>query len=769
MRLSVDGLTVYFPYDFVYKEQYEYMLEIKRAYDAGAAKGEGGHAVLEMPSGTGKTICLLSLYISYHLAYPEKIGKLIYCSRTVPEIEKVLEEMRRLVAYIIEERGENNTPDFVGLALTSRKNLCIHPDIKGERNGKIVDGKCRDKTASFVRAKDEEGKSGCSYFDKFETVGKQKQIHPGVYNLSDLRDYGEKHGFCPYFLARHAISTCNVIVYSYHYLLDPKIAEMVSKELGKESVVVFDEAHNIDNVCIESMSVSLHMRHLERASTNISSLKSKVKKLADNDKNKLREEYDRLVQGLKQTRNAVDDSAQLMSPVLHEDVLNEAVPGNIRKAEHFISFLDRFNEYLKLRLSVLHVVHEQPNAFLQDVSEKVFIEAKPLRFCLERLGSLMQTLELSNLDEFSCLSRLASFATLVGTYADGFSLIIEPYDDRAPSIPDPVLHFSCMDASLAIKPVFDRFQSVIITSGTLSPLEMYPKILNFRPVTACSFDMSLPRTSLCPLVVSRSSDQTTLTSAYESREDVAVLRGYGGLVTDMCSAVPDGVICFFVSYTYMESIVSTWADQGILDQIRKHKLVFIETKDAVETSYALESYNKACENGRGAVLLSVARGKVSEGVDFEHHLGRAVIMLGIPYVYTQSRILRARLEYLFDKYNVQENDFLTFDAMRHAAQCVGRAIRSKADYGIMCFADARFSKADKRGKLPQWIQHYMISNHLNMSTDEAVQTCKTFLRDMAQPYELKQSATLMTSEQIERIEKQRLGFDDNTSKRKRVD
>ena len=58
---------------------------------------------------------------------------------------------------------------------------------------------------------------------------------------------------------------------------------------------------------------------------------------------------------------------------------------------------------------------------------------------------------------------------------------------------------------------------------------------------------------------------------------------------------------------------------------------------------------RACENGRGAVLLSVARGKVSEGVDFDHHLGRAVLMMGIPYVYTQSRILKARLEYLRDQ------------------------------------------------------------------------------------------------------------------------
>lgn len=37
----------------------------------------------------------------------------------------------------------------------------------------------------------------------------------------------------------------NIVVYSYHYLLDPKIADLVSKELAKSSVVVFDEAHNI--------------------------------------------------------------------------------------------------------------------------------------------------------------------------------------------------------------------------------------------------------------------------------------------------------------------------------------------------------------------------------------------------------------------------------------------------------------------------------------------------------------------------------------------
>lgn len=90
----------------------------------------------------------------------------------------------------------------------------------------------------------------------------------------------------------------------------------------------------------------------------------------------------------------------------------------------------------------------------------------------------------------------------------------------------------------------------------------------------------------------------------------------------------------------------------MVDQLQRHKLLFIETQDSAETSLALINYIKACENGRGAVLLSVARGKVSEGVDFDHHLGRAVLMFGIPYVYTQSRILKARLEYLRDQFQV---------------------------------------------------------------------------------------------------------------------
>jgi Helicase C-terminal domain len=95
---------------------------------------------------------------------------------------------------------------------------------------------------------------------------------------------------------------------------------------------------------------------------------------------------------------------------------------------------------------------------------------------------------------------------------------------------------------------------------------------------------------------------------------------------------------------------------------------------------------------RGAFLVFLALTKilssaqVAEGIDFDRHYGRAVVMFGVPYQYTLSRILRARLEYLRESFQIKESDFLAFDAVRQSAQCVGRVIRSKVGFGSMVIA-----------------------------------------------------------------------------------
>ncbi|KAI3435700.1 hypothetical protein D9Q98_001758 [Chlorella vulgaris] len=743
MRFQLEGLTVYFPYQFIYPEQYQYMLELKHALDA------KGHCLLEMPTGTGKTITLLSLITSYQLAHPET-GKLIYCTRTVPEMEKVLAELKELMEY--RQRYFQDTaggaPKILALGLSSRKNLCIHPMVSEEGTRESVDARCMKLTAPWVRER--AGKEPdhdietCALYEGLEGAGPEGRLDAGVYTLHDLRVWGRKHQWCPYFLARRMIAYANVVVYNYQYMLDPKVSQMVSREFERECVVVFDEAHNIDNVCIEALSVNIRSQTLDAATRNIGSLKREIERVKRTDEGRLRQEYQRLVQGLQaqgvlqeDARGGGDGDAQqwLANPALPEDIVREAVPGNIRRAEHFVAFLQRFVAYLRTRLAVDQVVSDTPTSFLASLQQAVAIEGKTLRFCYDRLASLMKTLEITASDDFHGVHLVADFATLVGTYSRGFAIITEPYDDRLPSVPDPIIQLSCLDASLAVRPVFAKYQTVVITSGTLSPIDLYPRILNFSPVCIASLNMTLTRDCLCPVVLTRGGDQLPVSTKFDMRSDPQVIRNYGRMLVDLAATVPDGVVAFFVSYSYMDQIVSRWNDMGILQELMAHKLVFIETQDVVETTLALDNFRRACDCGRGAVFFSVARGKVAEGIDFDRHYGRCVVMFGVPYQYTLSRILRARLEYLRETFQIKENDYLAFDAVRQAAQCVGRVIRSKADYGLMVLADKRYQRHDKRDKLPAWITQHLKDSHLNLSTDMLLCIARDFMRSMAQPYD----------------------------------
>lgn len=427
-------------------------------------------------------------------------------------------------------------------------------------------------------------------------------------------------------------------------------------------------------------------------------------------------------------------------------------------------------EHLKTRLRSVAgpnggVKSETPLAFLHRMTNGTSLEAKPLRFAYSRLNSLLRTLQVSNLDDFNSLTDVADFATLLATYSEGvakFAIIMEPNGSSIPGASDPCIQLSCLDSSLAIAPLFKRFGSVVITSGTLSPIDLYPKLLQFQPCISESFNMSTFRQCIRPLVITRGSDQLAVSTKFEDRNDLGVVRNYGNMLVELCSVIPDGVVAFFTSYSYMESLISEWDAIGILRELTKAKLVFIETKDVVETTLALDNYRRACDCGRGAVFLSVARGKVrsnnlgrififgvfsvshtcnlfqvSEGINFDRHYGRAVIMFGVPFQYTLSHVLRARLEYLQTHYQIREQDFLNFDALRQASQCVGRVIRSKTDYGLMIFADSRYNRHDKRSKLPKWILQFMGEESLNLSTDMAIQMVKQFLRLMGQPIDQK--------------------------------
>lgn len=90
-KLTFDPWQIIFPYDKIYPgplslrlllpmrhsprtfaEQYDYICDLKRTLDA------QGHCVLEMPSGTGKTVSLLSLIIAYQYVRCSSVCSLVY-------------------------------------------------------------------------------------------------------------------------------------------------------------------------------------------------------------------------------------------------------------------------------------------------------------------------------------------------------------------------------------------------------------------------------------------------------------------------------------------------------------------------------------------------------------------------------------------------------------------------------------------------------------------------------------------------------------------
>jgi DNA excision repair protein ERCC-2 len=146
------------------------------------------------------------------------------------------------------------------------------------------------------------------------------------------------------------------------------------------------------------------------------------------------------------TTNNTNSTVQTLpaAPVLPEDILAEAVPGNIRRAEHFLSFLNGVVEFLKKSIDVKDVVKKIPTTLRSELLEFLEItDRKPLRFCYTRLNRLLRTLEITDVAEYTPLSLVADFTTVLATYDEGFMLIIEPTQSHAPNLVDPLMQLTC--------------------------------------------------------------------------------------------------------------------------------------------------------------------------------------------------------------------------------------------------------------------------------------------------------------------------------------
>lgn len=398
----------YFPY-IARKSQIRIMRSVFEAVSAGR------HVVLESPTGSGKTVSVLS-------ALMECRGdrKILYLTRTNSQQKQVMKELRMISV---------KSPVF-GIAIQGRNNSCL---LAGE-DEEMKTGTPEELSSycSFLKERTKSETEGCRYYyglmnsDSAELAGWMKRRMPDseelVKECAVLR-------VCPYELSKSLLSDADVVTAPYIYFFDPFIRRRLLDWMAtpiEKLIVVLDEAHNLPD----------YLREIESVKFSIKAAKGMVKEA---------EEYgDPEVTPGTSIRDVSETVESIITGMAKDFILDE--DGLVPETEFETRLMEEMgisSRSFALMISVLTMQGE----FVRDMRLK---NGRLPRSYIHSFGDFMR---------FWIEAEPQHYVKLVN---GGENPSIEAY---------------CMDPSIAAAPLLDTYASVHM-SGTMGRLEDYRILLN---------------------------------------------------------------------------------------------------------------------------------------------------------------------------------------------------------------------------------------------------------------------------------------------------
>ncbi|EFJ47577.1 hypothetical protein VOLCADRAFT_61293, partial [Volvox carteri f. nagariensis] len=201
------------------------------------------------------------------------------------------------------------------------------------------------------------------------------------------------------------------------------------------------------------------------------------------------------------------------------------------------------------------------------------------------------------------------------------------------------LRYTVLNAATQFASIVNSARSVVLASGTLSPVEgLMAQLLPCVPpdrVRHFSCGHVVPRENLLALVAARGPTGLELDLRHGRRTDPRVCEELGRLLANICTAVPSGIVIFAPSFAYLDQLVTAWRRTDVWSALTSRKHVFVEPRSAGEVEAVLTAYgtaiqltaqpllpSQAAAAPSGAILLCVVGGKLSEGINFGDELGR---------------------------------------------------------------------------------------------------------------------------------------------------
>ncbi|XP_076427526.1 regulator of telomere elongation helicase 1 isoform X9 [Peromyscus maniculatus bairdii] len=729
-RVVLNGVTVDFPFQ-PYQCQQEYMIKVLECLQKGV------NGILESPTGTGKTLCLLCTTLAWRehlrdavssLKIAERVQGELFASRSLSswnaaatsgdpiacytDIPKIIYASRthsQLTQVISELRNTSYRPKVC--VLGSREQLCIHPEVKKQESNHMQIHLCRKKVAS----------RSCHFYNNVEEKSLEQELATPILDIEDLVKNGSKHKVCPYYLSRNMKQQADIIFMPYNYLLDAKSRKAHNIDL-KGTVVIFDEAHNVEKICEESASFDLTPRDVASGLEAINQVLEEQARVAQQGELQLEFSADTPSTGLNME---LEDIAKLKMILLRLEGAIDAVqlPGDDRGVTKPGSYIFELFAEAQITFQTKGCILESLDQIIQHLAGRTGVFTNTVG--LQKLMDIIQIV-------FSVDPPEGSPGSLVGLgISHSYKVHIHPetshwrtaqrsdaWSTTTSRKQGKVLSYWCFSPSHSMRElVYQGVRTLILTSGTLAPLSSFALEMQIPFPVCLENPHIIGRNQLWVGVVPRGPDGVQLSSAYDKRFSKECLSSLGKALGNIARVVPQGLLVFFPSYPVMEKSLEFWRAQDLAKKVEVLKPLFVEPRNKGSFSEVIDAYYQrvASPGSSGATFLAVCRGKASEGLDFSDMNGRGVIVTGLPYPPRRDPRVVLKMQFLDELRSrsgaggqcLSGQEWYQQQASRAVNQAIGRVIRHRHDYGAIFLCDHRFAYADARAQLPSWVRPYL--------------------------------------------------------------
>ncbi|XP_067410133.1 regulator of telomere elongation helicase 1 isoform X6 [Emydura macquarii macquarii] len=729
-KITLNGITVDFPFE-PYRCQEEYMTKVLECLQKQV------NGILESPTGTGKTLCLLCATLAWreHFknaisaqkiaqrmngvelfpdrpmsswgdaakgseipAYYTDVPKIIYASRTHSQLTQVISELKSTVYR----------PKVC--VLGSREQLCIDPEVKRQESNHMQIHMCRMKVVART----------CHFYNNVEEKSTEKELTNSILDIEDLVKNGNKHRVCPYYLSRNLKQQADIIFMPYNYLLDLKSRRAHNLDL-KGTVIILDEAHNVEKLCEESSSFDLTPYDLASAMDAI---------------NVVLEEQAKVVQ---QNEIHAEFNMEFASSGLSMEL------EDIAKIKRILLQLENAIDAVQLPANENGVTKEGSYIF------DLFAEAQ---ITFQTKSSLLESME--QIEQFLS-GRTGIFTNTAGLHklSDIIQIVfsIDPPEGTSSSMPvqsiskyykvhihwdtsnqkkkqrtdlwsssvtkreGKVLSYWCFSPGYSMHELVRQgVRTIILTSGTLSPLSSFTMEMQIPFPVCLENPHVIDKHQIWVGIIPKGPDGGLLCSTYEKRFSVECLSSLGKTIGNLVRIIPHGLLVFFPSYPVMDKSLEYWREHDFAKRIEEVKPMFVEPRNKGTFTEVMGAYYDkiVCPKSNGATFLAVCRGKASEGLDFADMNGRGVVITGLPFPPRMEPRVVLKMQFLDEMKRqgsgvqyLSGREWYRQQASRAVNQAIGRVIRHRQDYGAIFLCDNRFTNNDVRAQLPSWVRPYV--------------------------------------------------------------